>query len=54
MTIDIYNDTNAPEQLHWHGQKIPPRRRRHSAGANEWSVRRGAAQGSLANEKCWL
>jgi FtsP/CotA-like multicopper oxidase with cupredoxin domain len=22
-TIDIYNDTNTPEQLHWHGQKIP-------------------------------
>lgn len=24
MTIDIYYDTNALEQLHWHGQKIPP------------------------------
>ena len=35
VTIDIYNDTNALEQLHWHGQKIPPRRRRHCAGANE-------------------
>jgi FtsP/CotA-like multicopper oxidase with cupredoxin domain len=22
-TVDIYNDTNAPEQLHWHGQRIP-------------------------------
>ena len=22
-TVDIYNDTNTPEQLHWHGQKIP-------------------------------
>ena len=28
MTIDIYNDTNAPEQLHWDGPKIPARRRR--------------------------
>lgn len=22
-TVDIYNDTNTPEQLHWHGQQIP-------------------------------
>ena len=22
-TVDIYNDTDAPEQLHWHGQKVP-------------------------------
>src|SRR5215467_10466893 len=21
VTIDIYNDTDTPEQLHWHGQK---------------------------------
>src|SRR5215469_6501579 len=23
VTVDIYNDTDAPEQLHWHGQKVP-------------------------------
>lgn len=23
VTIDVYNDTDTPEQLHWHGQKIP-------------------------------
>jgi FtsP/CotA-like multicopper oxidase with cupredoxin domain len=23
VTIDIFNDTDTPEQLHWHGQKIP-------------------------------
>jgi len=23
VTIDIINDTDTPEQLHWHGQKIP-------------------------------
>ncbi|MGH9757672.1 MAG: multicopper oxidase family protein [Candidatus Acidiferrales bacterium] len=23
-TVDIFNDTDTPEQLHWHGQKIPP------------------------------
>jgi FtsP/CotA-like multicopper oxidase with cupredoxin domain len=22
-TVDIYNETDTPEQLHWHGQKIP-------------------------------
>jgi hypothetical protein len=22
VTIDIYNDTDTPEQLHWHGQKV--------------------------------
>jgi len=22
-TIDIYNDTDSPEQLHWHGQMVP-------------------------------
>ena len=22
VTVDIYNDTDTPEQLHWHGQKI--------------------------------
>jgi FtsP/CotA-like multicopper oxidase with cupredoxin domain len=22
-TVDLYNDTDTPEQLHWHGQKIP-------------------------------
>ena len=22
VTVDIYNDTNTPEQLHWHGQKV--------------------------------
>jgi FtsP/CotA-like multicopper oxidase with cupredoxin domain len=22
-TIDVYNDTDTPEQLHWHGQKVP-------------------------------
>lgn len=22
-TVEIYNDTDSPEQLHWHGQKIP-------------------------------
>jgi len=24
VTIDIFNDTEAPEQLHWHGQKVSP------------------------------
>src|SRR5271167_1506649 len=23
VTIDIYNDTDTPEQLHWHGQRVP-------------------------------
>jgi len=23
ITVDIYNDTDTPEQLHWHGQKVP-------------------------------
>jgi len=23
VTIDIFNDTDAPEQLHWHGQMVP-------------------------------
>src|SRR6201986_4597433 len=23
VTIDIVNDTDSPEQLHWHGQKVP-------------------------------
>src|SRR5579872_628984 len=23
VTVDIHNDTAAPEQLHWHGQKLP-------------------------------
>jgi FtsP/CotA-like multicopper oxidase with cupredoxin domain len=23
VTVDIYNDTDTPEQLHWHGQTIP-------------------------------
>ena len=23
VTVDIHNDTRTPEQLHWHGQKIP-------------------------------
>ena len=23
VSVDIYNDTDAPEQLHWHGQKVP-------------------------------
>ena len=23
VTVDIYNDTATPEQLHWHGQKVP-------------------------------
>ncbi|HVN01919.1 MAG TPA: multicopper oxidase domain-containing protein [Caulobacteraceae bacterium] len=23
VTVDIRNDTDAPEQLHWHGQKLP-------------------------------
>jgi FtsP/CotA-like multicopper oxidase with cupredoxin domain len=22
-TVEIFNDTDAPEQLHWHGQKVP-------------------------------
>lgn len=22
-TVDIYNDTDTPEQLHWHGQRVP-------------------------------
>src|SRR5436190_24094930 len=22
VTVDIYNDTDTPEQLHWHGQKV--------------------------------
>ena len=22
MTVDIFNDTDSPEQLHWHGQKV--------------------------------
>jgi len=24
VTIDIYNDTDTPEQLHWHGQRVSP------------------------------
>src|SRR5665213_1437264 len=23
VTVDIHNDTAVPEQLHWHGQKLP-------------------------------
>ena len=23
LTVDIFNDTDVPEQLHWHGQKVP-------------------------------
>jgi hypothetical protein len=23
VTIDLYNDTDTPEQLHWHGQMVP-------------------------------
>ena len=23
VTVDIYNDTDTPEQLHWHGQFLP-------------------------------
>jgi FtsP/CotA-like multicopper oxidase with cupredoxin domain len=23
VTVDIYNDTDTPEQLHWHGQTVP-------------------------------
>nr|AUN36766.1 multicopper oxidase [uncultured bacterium] len=23
VTIDVHNDTDTPEQLHWHGQKVP-------------------------------
>lgn len=23
VTIDVYNDTDSPEQLHWHGQMVP-------------------------------
>ena len=23
VTVDVYNDTDSPEQLHWHGQKVP-------------------------------
>ena len=23
VTVDVYNDTHVPEQLHWHGQKVP-------------------------------
>jgi FtsP/CotA-like multicopper oxidase with cupredoxin domain len=23
VTVDIYNDTDTPEQLHWHGQLVP-------------------------------
>jgi FtsP/CotA-like multicopper oxidase with cupredoxin domain len=24
VTVDVYNDTDTPEQLHWHGQMVPP------------------------------
>ncbi|HKQ85738.1 MAG TPA: multicopper oxidase domain-containing protein, partial [Candidatus Acidoferrales bacterium] len=23
VTVDVFNDTETPEQLHWHGQKVP-------------------------------
>ena len=23
VTVDVYNETDAPEQLHWHGQNVP-------------------------------
>src|SRR6202045_3544100 len=23
VTVDVHNDTDTPEQLHWHGQSIP-------------------------------
>jgi FtsP/CotA-like multicopper oxidase with cupredoxin domain len=23
VTVDLYNDTDTPEQLHWHGQRVP-------------------------------
>ena len=28
VTVDVYNDTDTPEQLHWHGQMVPTRCRR--------------------------
>lgn len=24
VTVDVFNDTDTPEQLHWHGQMVPP------------------------------
>jgi FtsP/CotA-like multicopper oxidase with cupredoxin domain len=24
VTVDVYNDADTPEQLHWHGQMVPP------------------------------
>jgi FtsP/CotA-like multicopper oxidase with cupredoxin domain len=23
VTVDVHNDTDTPEQLHWHGQQVP-------------------------------
>ncbi|WP_411088060.1 multicopper oxidase domain-containing protein [Streptomyces sp. 061-3] len=23
VTVDVHNDTSTPEQLHWHGQRVP-------------------------------
>ena len=40
VTVDIYNDTDTPEQLHWHGQKV-------SVDAD------GAAEEAIAREPIW-
>ncbi len=40
VTVDVHNDTDIPEQLHWHGQSIPsdvdgpPRKEHHSSRPN--------------------
>jgi FtsP/CotA-like multicopper oxidase with cupredoxin domain len=32
--VDVHNDTGTPELLHWHGQTVPPRRRRGRRGGH--------------------
>src|SRR2546429_10004117 len=41
VVVDVFNDTDTPEQLHWHGQFVPYgcgwcRRRRHAVYPGAW------------------
>ena len=39
VAVDVYNDTDTPEQLHWHGRKIPTDMDGASEeGFNRWTI----------------
>jgi hypothetical protein len=67
VSVEVVNDADAPEYVHWHGLFVPPgmdgaeeegtppvSRRMAGAGINSWPTRRARGGTTRTPWPCWI